>query len=306
MKLMSAKCSTEEEENNSPTAQCTRRQFLLGQWRSDKTDDATGSDIIQRNEIPTLARRSWSFRPLRIVAGVLAALLVVSAMFGGVAAGQTSDGHVTAGEALQEQEHALELLAELEGLTTKEGVAVSDTVLGSIRDDLAQGNASYRAGAYADAANQYRNASEQAEQVLRQAYTARAGFLLNASQAHLQQLRAEGYTTSKVATTAERLDQLESQRAAVDTLSDARTVHADAVKAHRDVRTLPSPPLVRAVDALLSGLFVVPVGVLLLIGAAAGIVIDRRWSRDEPRNERGNGPAPVADSGSSSRGGDPG
>lgn len=217
---------------------------------------------------------------IRIIA---VGLILLTTMCGGITTAQTPNNrdsvNVTPDEVIQLQERALTLRKELDSLSKKDGVEVSTTTFQSINDHLAQGNASYRAANYGEAKQHYVDATSQAEATLSQAYLDRTDFLLTASRTHLRELRASGYSTHEMAVLAERIDQLETRRAAASDLQDARDVHDDTESLSEDDQTLPSTDLVSTVKLLRSGLFVVPLGVVALVAGVVGIGVDRRWGR---------------------------
>lgn len=229
-------------------------------------------------------------------------LLVLAPLAGTASAGLggSAPDAVQSSEAIDSQERALTLLSELEMLNEKEeGVDVSATVFGAIEDDLAQGNASYRENNFAEAKQHYDEAAQKARAALTKGYINRSELLLNASSAYLQALRDDGYQTSDMVVFAQRIDRLETGAQSVNSLSEARNLHADAVDLKQDIESgTPDKQTVSAVNFLhsiqgLALLAVVGLGTFG-IGGVVGVAIDRfrRDDDDEDDDQRVN---PVSD-----------
>lgn len=267
--------------------------------RNRSTQSADGESQSSRDRESLRHHVSRQISSLSL--GFVVVLLVLAPLVGTASAGlgDSVATNVQPSEAIDSQERALTLLSELEGLDGKEGVDVSATVFGAIDDDLAQGNASYRENNYAEAKQHYDEAAQKARAALTRGYINRSELLLNGSSAYLQTLRDDGYQTSDMAVLAQRLDRLETRTQSVDSLSEARNLHADTVALKQDIESeTPDKQTVSAVNFLhsiqgLALLAVVGLGTFG-VGGVVGVVIDRyrRDDGDEPEDQRVN---PVSD-----------
>jgi hypothetical protein len=245
-----------------------------------RSSDRPRSEQIRHSAhiAPSENHRDWDLSMSRIITIGAAVMLVMTAIIG-VAAGQSGDDRVTDDDAIEEQERALRLLEELRTLADKDGVAISNTVFGSIRDDLAQGNTSYRAGAYANAQEHYHSASEQARSALVRSYTARTNLLLNASAGQLGALERRGFHTYEVNQLQEQVQRERDRLRAAESVAAARSSHDRAESIRAEVQALPTPTHVWIATRLVSPWAVAVVALLLTIGAIIGAAINRSIAR---------------------------
>jgi hypothetical protein len=270
----------------------TRREFL-GLPSEDLTSGEKGSTTKRMSEDSKRERqRNHPGQSLRgrlsehlpaVVLTVTLVVLVVATLGGPVSAAESAQmsGDVQSSETIDAQERALALMTELERLDSKSGVDVSETVTGAIRDDLAQGNASYRENNFEEAKQHYDEAAEKARSALTKAHVQRSELLLNSSSSHIRSLESHGYRTADISMFVQRIENLRLRSESVDSLGDARDLHRDARTLEQDVLAgTPSPKMVAVVDMLLGGWGVALIAMfgmsLFGIGGVIGIRIDRR------------------------------
>jgi len=190
-------------------------------------------------------------------------------------------------EALETRDRALDKLQRLEELDDAAAVSIDRSVKQSIRDQINQGNISYRDENYSAAIAHYESAISQSKGSLTRAYTTQAGLLLNSSASHLQKLDESGYNRAEVSTFQRRREALEQRRQSVSSFVDARDVYNEAETLHGDVEEMPDPNFIRFVNGFYT--VVIPLQVILtLVGGLFGAAI-MRWLSDSPEEDGDTG-----------------
>lgn len=281
-------------EQTNPTTDAmtaTRREVItlgLAARDANGSDEGTASGARSENRPQTI--RGGLGAVLRIG---LAVALVISVLVGSGGTGLVvADGasEPTAEDPQQAQTEAKALLEELHELDETPEVAIRSSQFASIEDNIKEGDLAQRNGRYGEAIDHYETASQQARAALKRGYVERASVLVAASEAHLDRLEAEGYDTAERQSLAVRADRLDERSRSVDDLEDARALESRALELHADVRTTaPRPAVVRVAGLLTSGLVVVPMLLLVSLGAALGLLYARR--------RRANGDRTSADVG---------
>jgi len=220
----------------------------------------------------------------RVTHVILAILLLQSAAIGLVGA-----DHATAEEALNQKHSAERLLNELDELAGSDGVTIDPRVIQNIRAQVQDGQIHYDRAEYHEAHEKWQTAAEQARAALKQGYTNRTRFLLNASSHQLAERKEAGYVAPEQSDLVARHDELRRAVEEVDSLAEARQIHADAKELHGDVTELPDPNAIEFAQVVDWFWFLSPVvGVLFVL---FGFLIGRTRYKTQPviESEPGKG-----------------
>lgn len=221
-------------------------------------------------------------------------VLMVSLVGTGVAAAEPaaepamSACTVAAEDALNAKERAQKRLSNLQQFA-EDGATVDQSVIGSVSSHIDQGRLDFQTERYCDSHKHFETASEQAAAELVRVYKSQAGLMLNASSSYVSKLEQDGYRSYEVEHFEERIQRTHRSLDSAGTLSEARAVHTRSVTIREELRSLPSPTVVRVAHHLVSVWGIIAVGITLGIGALFGALIGRRLS------QRSSGPGPKVE-----------
>lgn len=217
---------------------------------------------------------------LRLVGGGATAVFTGIATAGcqtipsGKPAPEPPRGHTAsdaADAALTARRAAMARRDELDTLAARDEIDIDEQLFESVEQNISAGDAAFKVGHYAAAKKAYSTAEEQARAGLKPAYSDGARTLLAADEDYLYELEEEGYIKADVSEFEERLNKLQGELAAADTLADYRRVYRDVRDLHQEVRRLPPVGLVEAVDTVHDGWPWLAGGIAVISGIAYGL-----------------------------------
>lgn len=232
----------QKKPENDGEVQCTRRDFMRGDWfdSSSKTDQSTSNTRSETRSYAKLVRPT--------IAAVLATAVIIVVMTTAGAAAPTVDSTdgivasadisqsaatVSCSEPVDAREEAHSRMDDLQRLDEEDKfVSVPDETMDAIDRQLKSGDSSFDLQQYCEARDAYNAALNLSSVALKDAYRTGAKHHINASEAMLEAERADGNPDPDVGTLQERVNHQQSTLATANDIDELRSQYTQAAELH--------------------------------------------------------------------------